>query len=314
MRDLAAAPLVVIAGPTGSGKSALALEAALRFEGEIVNCDSLQVYRYLDIGTAKVPPADRRAIPHHLLDVVNPDEVFTAGEYARQARPLLAEIASRGHLPLVVGGTGFYLRALLEGLFSGPTRDAALRTRLVARETRSPGSLHRLLQRFDPQAAVHIHPRDVQKLTRALEVVLLTRRPLSLWSAGGRDPLRGFRALKIALDPPRDALYRRIDRRCERMFASGLLEEVRRVLAMGFPESSKPLGAHGYRQAIQLLKGELEPKEALYYAQRNTRRYAKRQWSWFRREPDVVWIKGFGDQPDIQQAALQLIAGYLAES
>ena len=308
----APAPLVVIAGPTGAGKSELALALALRFHGEIVNCDSLQLYRHLDIGTAKVLPAQRRGVPHHLLDLVNPDEVFTAGEYAHRARPLLREIVARGRLPLVVGGTGFYLHALFEGLFPGPARDATLRARLLNREARRPGSLHRLLRRFDPQAAGLIHARDVQKLTRALEVILLTRRRLTDWFAAGRDPLRGFRTLKLGLDPPRDALYARLDRRCEHMFASGLLDEVRRILEMGFPPTSKALAAHGYRQALQVLRGELDLHQALYYAQRNTRRYAKRQWTWFRREPDMLWLRGFGDQPDTLQAACQLLATFLA--
>lgn len=312
MSDPAGAPLVVIAGPTGAGKSELGLAVAARFDAEIVNCDSLQVYRYLDIGTAKVPPAQRRGVPHHLLDVVNPDEIFSAGEYARRARRVLGEIAARGRLPLVVGGTGFYLRALLEGLFPGPTRDPDLRARLAARETRRPGLLHRFLRRFDPRLAGQIHPRDVQKLIRAVEVVLVTRRPLSQWYAEDRDPLRGFRTLKLVLDPPRDALYAHLDRRCERMFASGLLDEVRRILALGYAPGCKPLGSHGYRQAVQVLAGELTLAEAIYHAQRNTRRYAKRQWTWFRREPDAVWLKGFGSEPAVEQTACQLIAAFLA--
>jgi tRNA dimethylallyltransferase len=305
-------PLVAVLGPTGSGKSELALQAALRFGGEIVNCDSLQVYRHLNIGTAKVRAEDQRGVPHHLLDVVNPDELFTAGEYARRARPVLNEIAARSRLPIVVGGTGLYLRALLEGLSPAPARDAALRARLAARESRRRGSLHRLLSRLDPPAAGRIHPGDARKLIRALEVRLLTRRPLSSVFAAGRDPLPGFRWLKLALDPPREALYRRLDARCEAMFSGGLLEEVRRVLALGFSETSKPLEAHGYRQAVQLLKGELDLQQALCHAQRNTRRYAKRQRTWFRREPDVVWIPGFGDQPEAQEAARRIIEDFLA--
>lgn len=312
MRHASTSPLVALLGPTGSGKSELALQVAARFGGEIVNCDSLQVYRYLDIGTAKVLPADRRGIPHHLLDAASPDEVFTAGEYARRARPLLREIAARGRLPIVAGGTGLYLRALLEGLFPGPARDAALRARLIRREARRPGSLHRLLARFDPQAAQRIHSRDVPKLARALEVFLLTRRPLSSWLAAGREPLLGFRTLKLALNPPRDALYRRLDLRCQRMFASGLLEEVRRLLVLGFSDTCKPLEAHGYRQAVQLLRGEMTLQMAIFCAQRNTRRYAKRQWTWFRREPDLVWIEGFGDQAETWQVAFQLVAEFLA--
>ncbi len=312
MQNPAAAPLVAILGPTGSGKSELGLCLAETFGGEIVNCDSLQVYRHFDIGAAKLTPAERRGIPHHLLDALEPDQVFTAGEYARRARPILAEIARRGRLPLVVGGTGLYLRALLDGLFPGPSRDQALRERLAQREARRPGLLHRLLRRWDPQAAGRIHPADRAKLIRALEVCLLTRRPLSAWFASGRDPLQGFRVLKLALNPPRAELYRRLDERCARMFAQGLLEEVRRILALGYPDSIKPLEAHGYRQALQVLRGELDLPKALYYAQRNTRRYAKRQWTWFRREPGVLWINGFGDQPETRQVACRQVEAFLA--
>lgn len=310
----AAPPLLVIVGPTGSGKSELALRSAEEFHGEVVNCDSLQLYRHLNIGTAKLLPSERRGVPHHLIDILDPDEVFTAGEYARRARPLLSEIAGRGRLPVVVGGTGLYLRALLEGLFPGPTRDEALRARLAAREARRPGSLHRLLSRFDPPAAQRIHASDVQKLIRAVEVCLLTHRPLSSWFAEGRDPLRGFRTLKLGLDPPRQALYQRLDVRCERMFAGGLVEEVRRMLCLGFSPTSKSLESHGYRQALQILRGELDPEQALCYARRNTRRYAKRQWTWFRRDPDIVWKSGFGDQPQTQVAALRLVGDFLAGS
>jgi len=311
MEHPTAAPLVAVLGPTGSGKSELGLCLAERFGGEIVNCDSLQVYRHFDIGAAKLSPAERRGIPHHLLDALDPDQLFTAGEYARRARPILAQIARRGRLPLVVGGTGLYLRALLDGLFPGPSRDQALRERLAQREARRPGLLHRLLRRWDPEAARRIHPADRPKLVRALEVCLLTRKPLSAWFASGRDPLQGFRVLKLALNPPRAELYRRLDERCARMFAQGLLDEVRRILALGYPDSIKPLEAHGYRQALQVLRGELELPHALYYAQRNTRRYAKRQWTWFRREPGVLWINGFGDQPETQQAAVRRLEAFL---
>jgi tRNA dimethylallyltransferase len=304
------APLVAIAGPTGSGKSALALRIAEELQGEIVNCDSLQMYRHLDIGTAKLPVVERRGIPHHLLDFLDPDRVFTAGEYARRARPVIEAIADRGRLPIVAGGTGFYLRALLEGLFPGPPRDDALRARLAGREARRPGSLHRLLSRFDPESAGRIHPGDVQKTTRALEVYLLTRRPLSRWFATGRDALRGFRVLRLGLNPPREALYERLDARCRDMFTSGLLDEVRAVLAR-FPRDSKALEAHGYRQAVQVLAGELSLQEAIYHAQRNTRRYAKRQWTWFRREPDMVWLCGFGDEAAVEQRALESVRNFL---
>jgi len=301
-------PLVAIVGPTGSGKSDLSLRLCEEFGGEVVNCDSLQIYRHFDIGTAKLAEAERRGIPHHMLDIVNPDEIFTAGEFAARARPLLGRITG---VPIVAGGTGFYLRALLEGLFPAPSRDQALRDRLADRERRRPGSLHRLLRRFDRQAARDIHPNDVPKVIRALEVYLLTKRPITSWFAGGRDALAGFRPLKIGLAPPRDALYERLNARCERMFAGGLVEEVKRILDMGWPASAKPFESHGYRQSLQILRGELTLEQALLEAQRNTRRYAKRQITWFRKESGVDWLTGFGDQPCIQQAAIDRVRAFL---
>jgi tRNA dimethylallyltransferase len=309
--DAAGLPLVAIAGPTGSGKSELALAIAAEFGGEVVNCDSLQVYRYFDLGTAKLPEADRRGIPHHLIDIVAPDEVFTAGEYARQARTVLAAISSRAKLPVVAGGTGFYLRALLDGLFSGPSRDQALRDRLAGRERRRPGSLHRVLRRLDPKAAAGIHPHDVPKVMRALEVCLLMRRPVSELFQTGRNALGGYRVLKIGLSPSREALYQRLDERCQGMFASGLVEEVQHILDLGFSQNLKPFESHGYKQALQMLSGELTLKEATFYAQRNTRRYAKRQTTWFRQEPGIVWLRGFGEEPHIQAAARELVRGFL---
>jgi tRNA dimethylallyltransferase len=306
------APLIAIAGPTGSGKSDLALRIAEVFGGEVVNCDSLQIYRYFDIGTAKLPPAEMRGIPHHLIDIIGPDEVFTAGEYARRARLVLADITARGRLPVVAGGTGFYLSALLYGLFQGPSRDEDLRQRLAARETRRPGSLHRLLSRFDPAAAARIHPHDVPKVTRALEVCLLTRRPISELFREGRDELQGYRSLLIGIDPGRDALYRRLDERCQAMFAAGLVDEVRRILALGYPPETKPFESHGYKQALQLLRGELNAKEALFYAQRNTRRYAKRQMTWFRREQGMEWFRGFGGETEVADAVLARVREFLA--
>jgi tRNA dimethylallyltransferase len=304
-------PLVAVAGPTGSGKSDLALEIAERFSGEVVNCDSLQVYRYFDIGTAKLPESERKGIPHHLIDILDPDEVFTAGEYARVARRTLSEISARGRLPVVAGGTGFYLRALLDGLFKGPARDSALRERLAAREARRRGSLHRLLTRFDSRAASRIHPNDVPKVMRALEVCLLARRPVTELFLEGRDALCGYATLKLGLLPERDALYERLDARCKGMFEGGLVDEVRRILALGFPPSAKPFESHGYKQALQLIQGELSPRDAVFYAQRNTRNYAKRQITWFRREPGIEWLKGFGGDPAILEAALRRTAEFL---
>ncbi len=307
-------PLIAIVGPTGSGKSDLALAAAEEFSGEIVNCDSLQLYRYFDIGTAKVLPNARRGIPHHLIDVLDPDQIFTAGEYARAARRELSAISERGRLPIVAGGTGFYLRALLDGLFPGPPRDPELRERLIHREARRRGSVHRILRRFDPEAARRIHPNDVPKTIRALEICLLTRRPATELFREGRDALHGYGVLKLGLDPDRALLYRRLDERCRAMFSSGLTEEVKRILAMGFPETSKPFESHGYRQAFQLLRGELSAAEALTLAQRNTRHYAKRQMTWFRREPGVVWLRGFGDEPQVAAAAFEQIRVFLHSS
>ena len=306
-------PLVAVVGPTGSGKSDLALSIAEEFNGEIVNCVSLQVYRYFDIGTAKLPAGERRGIPHHLIDILDPDELFTAGEYARVARQAIAGITARGRLPVVAGGTGFYLRALLDGLFEGPSRDQPLRDRLAAREARRGGSLHRLLGRFDAEAARKIHANDIPKVMRALEVCLLTRRPVSELFRQGRDRLGGYRTLKLGLLPDREALYRRLDVRCARMFEGGLVDEVRRILERGFAESCKPFESHGYKQALQLIRGELNPRDALFYAQRNTRNYAKRQITWFRREPELAWLKDFGDSPEIRQAAGARISSFVGK-
>jgi tRNA dimethylallyltransferase len=300
-------PLVAVVGPTGSGKSDLAIRIAQQFAGEVVNCDSLQVYRHFDIGTAKLPLDARHGIPHYLIDILDPDEVFTAGEFSRRARTVIREISTRNHLPVVAGGTGFYLRALLHGLFPGPLRDEAMRERLALRQARRPGSLHRLLRRFDPQAAARIHANDVPKVIRALEVCLVARRPVSELFREGRDALTGYRTLKIGLSPDREALYRRLDARCECMFRTGLFEEVERILALGYSPHAKPFESHGYTQVLQMLRGELTPKEALFYAQRNTRRYAKRQITWFRQEPEIEWVRGFGDDPAVQSQIIERV-------
>jgi tRNA dimethylallyltransferase len=309
--DAARLPLVAIVGPTGSGKSDLALCIAEQFSGEIVNCDSLQVYRHFDIGTAKLSLSERRGIPHHLIDILDPNELFTAGEYARLARETIAAISARGKLPILAGGTGFYLRALLDGLFEGPSRDQILRDRLAAREARHAGSLHRLLTRFDSATAQRIHPHDVPKVTRALEVCLLTRTPASEVFRNGRDALRGYRTLKLGLLPDRDELYERLDRRCAAMFTDGLVEEVRRVLALGFAASAKPFESHGYRQALQFIEGELNLREAIFYAQRRTRQYAKRQITWFRKEDSLVWLQGFADCAGIREEAMERVRGFV---
>ncbi|HYM11601.1 MAG TPA: tRNA (adenosine(37)-N6)-dimethylallyltransferase MiaA [Bryobacterales bacterium] len=301
-------PLVAILGPTGSGKSELALAVAGRYDAEIVNFDSIQIYRRFNIGAAKLTEAERRGIPHHLIDILEPHEVFTAGEFARRAAAVLREIAGRGRLPVLAGGTGFYLRALVDGLFSGPARNEELRRRLAAR---SPERLHRLLARLDSAAAQKIHPHDVPKMIRALEVTLLARRPISELFAQSRQALEGFTLLKIGLLPDRTALYGRINKRTEAMFAAGLVEEARQILESGSPPSAKPFESHGYRQALEHLRSEINLSEAISSAQRNTRRYAKRQITWFRREKDVEWLPGFGDDPAIQQQALERVAEWL---
>ena len=304
--------LVVLVGPTASGKTALSLALAERFGGEIVNCDSVAAYRELEIGTAK-PSADERArLPHHLFDILAPDQPLTAGDYARRARAILAEIRARGRLPIVAGGTGLYLRALLEGLFPGPPRSEELRARLRDRaKQKGSAHLHRILQRLDPGAARVIHPNDTPKLIRALEVCLAAKRKMTdLW-AKGRDPLQGFRILRLGLDPERNALYARINERARQMFEAGLVEETRALLAR-YGDSAPPLSSLGYRQAAQLLRGEIDRKLAVWVAQQAHRNYAKRQMTWFRREPELHWLRGFGDDPAIQEQAIALVEAALA--
>jgi tRNA dimethylallyltransferase len=300
-------PLPVIVGPTGSGKSDLALRIALEVDGEIVNCDSLQVYRGLDIGTAKVPATERQGIPHHLIDVIHPAQLFTAGDYARLAETVLREIAGRGRIPVLAGGTGFYLRALLDGLFPGPSRDETLRTRLERREESRSGSLHRILRRLDPTAAARIHPNDKNKTMRALEVRLIEGRPLSALFERRRAPLTGFRPIKLGLDPPRELLYARLNARAGAIFERGLVDEVRRLLASGISPEAKPFESLGYKQALQVAEGSLTLEQALESTQLETRRYAKRQITWFRKEHGVHWLAGFGDDPRVETEALAIV-------
>jgi tRNA dimethylallyltransferase len=301
--------LVVILGPTASGKSALAVSVARQFAGEIVSCDSVAVYRHFEIGTAK-PTAEQRAIvPHHLLDVAEPTEPFTAGEYARRARAVVAEIASRKHLPIVVGGTGLYLRAMLEGLFPGPPRSEELRDRLRGlAQTRGSVYLYRILRRLDPMAADKIHANDVPKLIRAVEVCVAARAPISELWRNGSEPLKGYCILRIGLDPKRDALYGRINDRARAMFDHGLIEETKALLERyGDTPAVTALTALGYKQAVQVLRGELKREQAIAAAQQGHRNYAKRQMTWFRREPEVTWLTGFGDDPGIVLRATELI-------
>ncbi len=303
--------LAVILGPTGSGKTALSLALAERFHGEIVNCDSVAMYREFEIGTAKPSLAERSRAPHHLLDFVDPAEYVTAGEYARRARETLQQIKSRAALPIVVGGTGLYLRALLEGLFAGPQRSEDLRETLRRRaaEKGSP-YLHRILSRLDRAAAQKIHPNDLPKLVRAIEVCLASREKMSELLQRGRDPLHGFRILRLGLDPDRNQLYQRINQRAERMFEAGLMEETRTLLEK-YGETARPLTAIGYKQAVQLLRGEIDSHAAVQATQQAHRNYAKRQMTWFRREPDVAWLTGFGDEASVQTQAIARVSDSL---
>jgi tRNA dimethylallyltransferase len=308
------APLVAVAGPTGSGKSELSLRLAERFGGEIVNCDSVQVFRYFNIGTAKLPEKEWRGIPHHLIDALEPDRVFTAGDFARTARTILHEITGRGRLPVVVGGTGFYLRALVEGLAPGPARDAGLRVRLAAKEARRPGTVHRLLRRFDAATAARLHPNDVPKTMRALEICLQSRRPAAEVFAGGRDALTGYRVLKIGLFPDRGKLVARLEARVEAMFADGLVAEAEAILARGVSEKAKPFESIGYRQALQVIRGELSVKDAIFYSKRDTRQYAKRQMTWFRQEPGLEVVRGFGDDEDVVNRVTLRVEEFLSHN
>jgi tRNA dimethylallyltransferase len=305
--------LVALAGPTGCGKSELALQVAGRFDGEVVNCDSVQIYRFFNIGAAKLPEEGRGGIPHHLIDIANPDELFTAGDFARVARPILHEIAERGRLPVVTGGTGFYLRALLDGLAPGPQRDETLRARLLTRETKRPGSIHRLLRRVDPPTAARIHPNDTPKVIRALEICLSARRTATEVFAVGRDALEGFRVLKIGLFPNREQLYKRLESRMQAMFSAGLIDETASILALGYSPASKPFESIGYKQALQTIQGELSPKDALFYATRETRRYAKRQMTWFRQDAGMEIFPGFGDDPAVVEQVIERVSRFLRE-
>ncbi|HUQ50489.1 MAG TPA: tRNA (adenosine(37)-N6)-dimethylallyltransferase MiaA [Terriglobales bacterium] len=304
-------PLLVIAGPTGSGKTALSLAMAERFGGEIVSCDSVAVYREFDIGTAKPSPEQRTQVPHHMIDVASPEEMFTAGEYARQARAALQEIKLRKKVPIVVGGTGLYLRALLEGLFAGPPRSEEIRARLQKRsQQKGAGHLYRLLRRMDQEAAAGIHANDTPKLIRAIEICLTAREKMTdLWKTG-RDPLTGFRIVQVGLDPERSALYARINERCRRMFVRGLVEEARALLAK-YPQTltvpNSPLNSLGYRQAVQVIRGELTQADAISAAQQAHRNYAKRQLTWFRRDPAIRWVPAFGDEDPALEATAQAL-------
>jgi len=307
-------PLVVVAGPTASGKTALALRLVEELGGEIVSCDSVAVYRLMEIGTAKPSAEERIRVPHHCLDLYWPDEACTAGDYARHARLALAEIRARGRLPIVAGGTGLYLRALLDGLAPAPQRDDALRARLQERvDRRGSAWLHRVLRRLDPRAAELIHANDAPKLIRSIEVTLAARQPQTQQWQAGREALQGYRVLQIGLAPPRERLYERINARAAGMFDRGLLAETE-MLRTRFGDDCRALGSLGYAQARAVLREQLSVAEAIAAAQQGHRNYAKRQGTWFRRETAMHWLAGFGDETPVQREALALARQHLAET
>jgi tRNA dimethylallyltransferase len=296
-------PVVAVVGPTASGKSDLGIALALRLGGEVVNCDSVQVYREVEIATAKVPPHERRGVPHHLIDFVPPEVRYTAADWARDALRAIEEIEARGSAALLVGGTGFYLRALREPFFEAPPTDERLRRRLESlRERRGPERLHRLLTRLDPDSAARLNARDWPRVQRALELFLQTGARLSERMKDRRAPPAVAARLRVfALGPPREELYRRINARAESHFRAGLVEEVRALLARGVPASSSALGAHGYRRAVEHLRGGRTLESAVEQTKSDVRHYAKRQMTWFRREPGVEWVEGFGEDTRVQE-------------
>ena len=298
-------PLVAIVGPTASGKSALGVWLAEQLNGEVVACDSTQLYRGFDIGTAKPEKSSQRGIPHHLLDVLEPQEASTAGGYRAMAIEILALLRQRRRLPVFTVGTGLYLRALLEGLADSPPRSEELRERLrvSAREHRA-GHLHGILERLDPETAARIALGDEQKLIRAIEVSLLAKKPVSEIHRSGREPLRGWRPVKIGLLPPRELLYERIHARTDEMLSRGWLAEVQELAVRGMTETAKPFDFIGYRELLSVSRGEMKLEQARSAIQQATRRYAKRQLTWFRKEAEVHWLEGFGDDPATQAEAL----------
>ena len=307
--DSALPRLIVVLGPTASGKSALAIKLAQAVNGEVLVCDSTQVYRRFDIGTGKVPLAEQHGIPHHLMDIADPDAVFTAGEYRRRAIAALEDLRARRKTPVITAGTGLYLRALLEGLAESPERSEDLRERMrsiVAK--RGPKRLHEILKRLDRESAARIEPADTQKIIRAIELRLLAGKTVGEIHAAGRDPLQGYAIVKIGLAPPRPALYARIHERIDEMIAAGWIDEVRHLMSSGVPESAKAFQFIGYSQWREYLRGTLSRQEALEQIRKATRHFAKRQQTWFRREANVHWLEAFGGDAATESAAENFIA------
>jgi tRNA dimethylallyltransferase len=305
-------PAIVILGPTASGKSRLGIDLALQYQGEIVSCDALQVYKDMNIGTAKIPFAERAGIPHFMLDIQDPAEEFSAGNYQQQARNIIQEISVRGNLPFVVGGTGFYLRALIEGLFEGPARNEMLRRRMRTIINRKGSEiLHHALQRADPLSAGKIAEKDADRIIRAYEIYLVSGKPMSWWQQQPRDAFQGYRWLKIGITIPREELYQRINQRVDRMFQSGLLEEVQKLLEK-HPPTCHAFKAIGYREAADYLRGNISLSQAIESTQQESRRYAKRQLTWFRADPEILWMDGTFDFQSLLQESSKAIREFLA--
>lgn len=305
--DIRLIPTVV--GPTASGKSELGIRIALSMGGEIINLDSVQVYRRVHIATAKVPLDERRGVPHHLIDIVDPTENFTAGDYAEAAALAIRQVEARGSTAVLVGGTGFYLRALVQPLFEGPRTDLRLRDRLTRlRDRRGPEHLHRMLARLDPQAAEKISPRNWSRTMRALEVYFQTGSRISeIQRERPGPPEFASRVRVLALCPPREELYARINERASRMFEKGLVEEVSSLIASGIPHDAKAFQAHGYRRVVEHIEGRRSREDALNQMKLDTRHYAKRQLTWWRAWPGVKWINHFGDEPEAFAEAFEYL-------
>jgi tRNA dimethylallyltransferase len=304
--------LVAVVGPTAAGKSALGLDLAEMFDGEVVSCDSTAVYRGIDIGTDKTPVDERRGIPHHVIDVAEPTETYSAARYAADAAAAVRDISGRGRLPILVGGTGFYYRALVRGLFPGPPRDDGVRDRLdriAAR--RGVARLHRWLARVDPPSARRIQPRDRKRLIRALEVYLLTGRPLTDHFAQTASPLAGWRVLALGVTRPREALRERVAQRVEAQFARGVVAEVERLLLTGVPASAHAFSGLVYRQVVEMLQGARDEPATRELIVRENMRYARRQLTWFRHEPDVRWLDAAGELEATRHQARALVRSFL---
>ena len=309
-RDKPHTPVIAIVGPTASGKSTLGIEVALQLNGEIINCDSVQVYHEIEVATAKVPVEERKGVPHHLIDFVPPSINYTAVEWAREATKTIEEIEARGRIPLLVGGTGFYLRALRRPFFVSPQTDELLRQRLNRmREQHGAECLHRVLRRLDPRAAAQLYPRDWPRVQRAIEVCVQTGQSIVDQKHDRPDAHESARRLRIlALNPPREELYARINERTEAHFKAGLVEEVRELINRGVPANSNALGAHGYRRVVEYLEGKRSLESAVEQTKLDVRHYAKRQLTWFRHEAGVEWFAGFGEEKRVSESVLKALA------